>query len=137
MTGLTTKGSYGITIILELSKYYNKKLLQISEISQKNDIPKSYLIQLLNKLKNSGLIDSIRGNKGGYKLSKSPDEITLKEVIEKLEGTIELFRQYDDEDIVRKIFNNVEKTLKEELKVTFTELLLRQEEDYKNSMYYI
>lgn len=48
----------------------------------------AYLEQLLNKLRHSGLIDSIRGPKGGYVLSRSPRDITVKDIVAVLEGGI-------------------------------------------------
>jgi len=62
----------------------------ISDISKKEGISVQYLEQLLNKLRRSGLIESVRGSKGGYMLSKDPCDITVADIVKALEGEIRL-----------------------------------------------
>jgi len=137
MTGITSKANYGIQIILELAKYYNKSLLQINDISKAKNIPKSYLIQLLNKLKNTKIVESYRGNNGGYRLAKSPSELTLLTIIETLDGKLDLFKLYTKNDAVKSIFNTASAEIKKSLSVSIEDILIHQDKIEKNSMYYI
>lgn len=83
---ISTKGDYAARAVQELSAHYNKGVLQIEEIAQKQDIPVRYLEQLLLILKRAGYLESKRGVKGGYSLAKPPHLITLGEIIRLMEG---------------------------------------------------
>lgn len=62
--------------------------VSIADIARKEGISIAYLEQLLNKLRRNGLIESIRGPKGGYVLSKSAADITVADIVKTLEGSI-------------------------------------------------
>jgi len=134
---ISNKNIYCIQIIFELSKNYNKKLTHINDISIKHNIPRGYLVQLLNKLKNQNIIKSYRGNKGGYKLANDPAKISLLNLIETIEGGFNIFSNYNKNDAIKNIFNNVERKIKECMNISFKEILLEQEKLNKNHMYYI
>ncbi len=61
---------------------------QIAEIATACDIPRKYLEQVLLDLKNAGLVESKKGQRGGYRLSRSPDEISLAQVLAAVHGEI-------------------------------------------------
>lgn len=84
MAIISTKGSYGLTAMLILAKE-SKKLLQIKDIAAQGEIPQNYLEQILVLLKKAGLVESIRGANGGYKLAKDKNLITVYEVLDSLE----------------------------------------------------
>ena len=83
---LTYKGDYALKIILDLSLNYGKSLSQIKDISQRQDIPKKFLEQIVLLLKGAKYINTIRGPKGGISLAKAPSEITLGEIVRLIEG---------------------------------------------------
>lgn len=83
---ISTKGDYATRALQELSMHYNKGLLQIEEIAERQDIPVRYLEQLLLILKRAGYLESKRGVNGGYFLAKPPHQITLGEIIRLMEG---------------------------------------------------
>ncbi len=85
---LSTKGEYACLALVELSQSYNDGYVKIEEISKKYNIPKKFLSQILLILNRSGYLNSRRGTEGGYKLSKSPEKITLAEVIRLLDGPL-------------------------------------------------
>jgi Rrf2 family protein len=72
--------------MLELARNYGKGPTSISEISRKQEIPIKYLEQLIIPLKKAELVTSVRGPRGGHMLTKSPDEITLWEILVLLES---------------------------------------------------
>jgi Rrf2 family protein len=86
MFALSTKAIYGIAAALELALAQHAKPLQVKEIARAQVIPESYLRQLLISLKRAKIVESARGAKGGYLLRRAPAEITVKEIIEAMEG---------------------------------------------------
>lgn len=75
--------------MVELASRYNSKPVLLKEIAGKEDISAGYLEQILPLLKAARLVNSIRGPHGGYSLAKPPTEITIKEIVEALEGPIQ------------------------------------------------
>jgi Rrf2 family protein len=88
MVGVSSKGIYGLAAMHVLSHAPNGRTMQVREIAAMTSLSHSYLEQLLSQLRKSGLISSVRGASGGYKLSRPPHEITVLEIIESLEGTL-------------------------------------------------
>ncbi len=84
----STRSQYGLRAMINLAKNYSQDCFAISEIAQKEDISHDYLERLMIKLKKAKLVESKRGVKGGYRLSRKPDKITVKEIIYALEGPI-------------------------------------------------
>lgn len=84
----STKSRYGLRLMVELGMSFDQNLLQIKDISKKQELPEKYLEQIIIHLRNAGLVQSVRGAKGGYFLSRPPKEINLKEIVEALEGSV-------------------------------------------------
>lgn len=82
------KGEYALRALLELTAHQPPALLQRHEIAERQNIPIEFLEQILLTLKNAGLLTSKRGVNGGYSLLKSPEEITLGQVIRLLDGPL-------------------------------------------------
>lgn len=87
---LSTRGRYGTRLMLELAKNYGKGPVNITEISKSQGISVKYLEQIIIPLKKAKLITSVRGPKGGHKLSKSPDKIVLWQILKQLESHLTL-----------------------------------------------
>lgn len=85
---LTTRGQYASRAMLDLAERYHEGAVVIEEIARRQGIPKKYLERLLLDLKGAGLVQSIRGRQGGYRLLRPPQEITLGEVVRAMEGPI-------------------------------------------------
>jgi Rrf2 family protein len=86
---VSTKGDYGIRALIELTHHYGEaKPMQSGEIAARQNIPESYLEQLLTTLRKAGFIRSVRGPQGGHALVRDPADIRVSEVIEALEGAI-------------------------------------------------
>ncbi len=102
MLRLSTKGQYGVRALYEISTGYPGRPVTIREISEKQDVSVSYLEQILNKLRKSGFIKSIKGPGGGYVLNKSPEEINIASILKELEGPFAITSCLDpDEGCVR------------------------------------
>jgi Rrf2 family transcriptional regulator, cysteine metabolism repressor len=85
---MSKKSEYACMALVDLVRNYQKEVMKIAELLERNDIPKKFLEQILLLLKSTGYVKSIRGTKGGYKLAKSPENITLAEVIRLFEGPL-------------------------------------------------
>lgn len=86
MSALSTKAVYGLAAMHVLSHAPHGRAMQVREISAMTQISHGYLEQLLSALRRSNLVSSIRGASGGYKLSRSANDIEVIEIVEALEG---------------------------------------------------
>ena len=85
---LSLRGEYALRALVVLGLHYDQSVIPIQIISERQNIPKRFLEQILNDLKSAGVVESKRGISGGYRLRRSPDQITLAEVIRHLEGPL-------------------------------------------------
>ena len=88
MLKLSTKGQYGVRAMFEIARSYSEGPLTIKVISEKQDVSVAYLEQILNQLRKSGLITSVKGPGGGYMLSRPPDKVSIGEILGELEGPV-------------------------------------------------
>jgi Rrf2 family protein len=90
MLRVSTKGEYGVRIMVDLARHYGERPRSLTDISQAETLPLAYLEQLVKLLREAEppLVISTRGAHGGYRLSRSPSEITMGEVVRVLEGPI-------------------------------------------------
>jgi Rrf2 family protein len=88
MVGISSKTIYAVAALQELGSIQNKEVLKIKEIAANASIPQNFLEQILLELKKQGLLTSIKGAHGGYKLAKDLKDITLKDVVIILESDI-------------------------------------------------
>ena len=86
---LTTKGRYAVLALTELALAKENSLVKITEIAVRQNISSTYLEQILLLLKNSDLIIGVRGPNGGYKLSTSPENIMISDIVNIVEGRME------------------------------------------------
>jgi Rrf2 family protein len=89
---ITRTGEYGLRGLLFLANQPPDKVALISEISKGQNIPEAFLAKIFQRLSKAGLLRSIRGVNGGFSLGKPAHEITMREIIEVLEGPIVLNR---------------------------------------------
>ena len=88
---LSKRGEYGLRAMIHLAnaqKHSPETMLQIKDISERENIPAKYLEQILLALKNGGLLNSRMGIGGGYYLSRQPEEIDLGQIIRLLDGPL-------------------------------------------------
>ena len=94
---ISTKGRYGLTIMMELARRGNDKPTSLKTIAERHNLSEHYLEQLVSPLRNAGLVKSVRGAYGGYTLTQAPDKMTAGRVIRVLEGPISPV-DFDTED---------------------------------------
>ena len=87
---LTRGGEYGIRGVLYLAQQDEGRVSMLSAIANVQDVPPRFLAKIFQALAKAGLVKSHRGAKGGFSLARSAAEITIKDVIEAIEGPIHL-----------------------------------------------
>jgi Rrf2 family protein len=85
---LSRKSKYALKALLVLTEEYGKDALLISEIAEREKIPKRFLELILLELKNHGILRSKKGKGGGYALNKPPTSISVGQVLRLIEGTL-------------------------------------------------
>lgn len=87
---LSTRTRYGVRLMMSLALNYGKGPVFLKDIAKSENISEKYLSLIIIPLKGIGLVTSFRGAHGGYKLAKEPSLITLKEIVDVLEGDCSL-----------------------------------------------
>lgn len=95
---LSTRGRYGIHAMFDLAANSNESPQSIKLIAERQNIPEAYLEQLIGKLKRAHLVRSVRGAQGGYMLSRTPEDITVGQVLRALEGNLAVVDCLIEED---------------------------------------
>ncbi|ROH88143.1 Fe-S cluster assembly transcriptional regulator IscR [Pseudomethylobacillus aquaticus] len=86
---LTTKGRFAVTAMLDLALHDADKPVTLAGVSERQSISLSYLEQLFSRLRRGGLVKSVRGPGGGYRLAKLPHEITVSQIIAAVDELID------------------------------------------------
>lgn len=90
MLKLTKKIDYGLMAIAYIAGNYGERVVNTKEIAETYNIPVELLAKILQRMVKGGLITSLSGPKGGYSLSTSPSNITIAQIIEALEGDLNI-----------------------------------------------
>jgi len=85
---LSTKGRYGLKAMYDLALHNGEGPISLTAIAERQRISIHYLEQLVSPLRKAGLLKSVRGAQGGYLLAKQPNEISVREILELLEGPL-------------------------------------------------
>ena len=85
---LSTKGRYAVVALADLALQPEGSLVTLAEISKRQDVSLPYLEQLFVKLRRDGLVDSVRGPGGGYKLSRPASEIRVSDILTAVDETV-------------------------------------------------
>lgn len=89
MLKVSTRVRYGLRALLRIA-ISGKGICLIKEVARDEGISEKYLASILVQLKASGILKALRGAKGGYVLAKSPDKVTLLDIVKALEGEVSL-----------------------------------------------
>src|SRR5690625_1631978 len=137
---ISTKGRYGLTIMIELARQYGEGPVSLKSIAEENRLSAHYLEQLAAPLRNAELIKSIRGAYGGYRLARKPSSITAGDIIRVLEGPITLVEGIEDEEPAKQaLWLRMTDAVKNVLDTTTLEDLKdhKHNEQQKEYMFYI
>jgi len=136
---ISTKGRYGLTIMIELAKRFGEGPISLKTIAQTHDLSEHYLEQLISPLRNAGLVKSVRGAYGGYILANEPANITSGDIISVLEGPISPVEGIEDEEPAkRELWIRIRDAVKEVLdSTTLEDLANHSDDDQASYMFYI
>ncbi|KFZ44707.1 hypothetical protein DS62_13125 [Smithella sp. SC_K08D17] len=87
---LSTRTRYGVRLMVALALNYGQNPVFLKNIAKDENISEKYLSLIIIPLRRIGLVNSIRGAHGGYNLAKEPSQITMKEIVDVLEGDCSL-----------------------------------------------
>jgi Rrf2 family protein len=87
---LSTRARYGVRLMVELALNYGKGPVYLKDIAKGQNISGKYLSLIIIPLRRVGLVNSNRGAYGGYSLAKEPSQISMKEIVDVLEGDCSL-----------------------------------------------
>ncbi len=85
---LSSKGHYGLRAMIELANSFGTGPVALAEIAEQENLSVAYLEQLFAALKKAGLVESTRGVRGGYELTREPSLVSVGEIVRALEGPI-------------------------------------------------
>lgn len=85
---ISTKGRYALRIMIDLAQHEGEGNIPLKDIADRQEISKKYLEIIVKDLVKSGLLHGVSGKGGGYSLCRRPDEYTVGEILELMEGTL-------------------------------------------------
>ena len=86
---LTTKGRFAVTAMLDIALHDPEQYVTIAAIGERRHLSSAYLEQIFGKLRRAGLLEGIRGPTGGYRLSKPADQITVMQILDAVDASLE------------------------------------------------
>ena len=95
---ISTKGRYGLRALVDLAGHDNGEPIALASIAQRQKLSLNYLEQVFGTLRKAGIVVSVKGAGGGYKLARDAESITVKEVLEALEGTFSIIDRIPGEE---------------------------------------
>lgn len=150
---LTTKSQYGLRVLGDLVENWRQgenAYLQVGELASRCQTSQKYLEQVLLPLSHAGILESKRGQRGGYRLNRAPDQITLAEALRHLEGLLMPIPKWADDGAhdasqLGNVLRRVREAIRHILEHTSIEVLAEGGEDSKSRadeavealMYYI
>jgi len=127
--------------MFDLALHYGSGPIYLKDIAERQGISAKYLWQLINPLKSTGLVNSTRGAHGGYVLGKEPEQISLKEILRVLEGSLCLVDCVDNPSLCerapscvsREIWGETSKGMQQMLEnTTLATMIIKQQEKLQN-----
>jgi Rrf2 family protein len=120
---LSTKGRYGLKAMFELALNESNGPVPLKHIAQKRNISEQYLEQIFASLRKAELVKSIRGAQGGYLLGRTPDKITVGDIIVVLEGPVAPSECVLDSENCQNAEECVTKVVWEKIKTSIEEVI--------------
>ncbi len=89
---LSTKGRYAVTALADIALQGGGRLVTLAEIAARQDVSLAYLEQLFVRLRKAGLVESVRGPGGGYRLGHDPEDIRISDIMAAVDETVSAVR---------------------------------------------
>ena len=85
---ISTKGRYAIRVMIDLAEHENDGFIPLKDIAARQELSKKYLEIIVKDMVSGGMLIGVSGKGGGYKLSRKPEEYSVGEILERMEGTL-------------------------------------------------
>lgn len=85
---VSTKGRYALRVMIDLAEHQAECYVPLKEVAARQDISEKYLENILKVLVQNGFLEGLRGKGGGYRLTRSPDQYTVAEILLLTEGSL-------------------------------------------------
>jgi Rrf2 family protein len=137
---MSTRGRYGVRLMVALALNYGNGIQLLKEIARREGISEKYLGQIIIPLKNAGLVSSQRGSRGGYALARPPETVSVKDVVEAIEGKIAAVLCVDDPEacarasscVATKVWQQLSRDIERSLSAFTLAALARQARQLSN-----
>ncbi|MBP5293292.1 MAG: Rrf2 family transcriptional regulator [Clostridia bacterium] len=97
---ISTKGRYALRMLIDLAEHENEGFIPLKDISERQNISKKYLEQIIPVLNREGILRRTRGPQGGYKLAVTPDRLTVGTILRATEGSLSPVDCVDQDEAV-------------------------------------
>ena len=97
---ISTKGRYALRMLIDLAEHENEGFIPLKDISERQNISKKYLEQIIPVLNREGILRRTRGPQGGYKLAVTPDRLTVGAILRATEGSLSPVDCVDQDEAV-------------------------------------
>jgi Rrf2 family cysteine metabolism transcriptional repressor len=141
---ISAKAEYACLAVLDLALLRDKREpVRVAEIADRNDIPERFLVQILLQLKGAGYVQSVRGAAGGYRLAVAPENVTLWDVVQLVDGTSALgmddgpARQAGGWRVLKTVWQSVNRAEETKLRQTDFAKLVTQATEQEAHMFHI
>ena len=126
---LSSKSISAIKMFIDLGEHQDEGFISLVDIANRKDLSKKFLEQIVILYKKSGLLIGNRGNQGGYKLAKTANQITLKDIIVASENS--LFEKQNDASVISDVIKGADKMIDEYFSsITLSSLVEKQIDSY-------
>lgn len=139
---ISTKGRYALRMLVDLAQHRNNGFISLKEVSERQNISKKYLEQIVPSLNKGNILRTNRGPQGGYYLAVDPDKCTVGEVLRLTEGSLSpvdcgaqepVECERSEDCVTLPIWQGLNRVINEYLDgITLQDLLDRQKESYAN-----
>jgi Rrf2 family protein len=141
---LSTKGRYGVRLMFDLALHVGDGPVTLKDIAARQEISEKYLSNLIPLLRNAGFVHSVRGSQGGYTLARPPRDVTLKDILLVLEGSMclvecaekPLICQRSEDCLMRDVWSEVNGKMLEALESFTLEGLMERQKLKTNVLSY-
>lgn len=149
MMKISRKCRYGLRALIDLSMHAGNEYMVLGNIAERNNISPQYLEQVFASLRRAGIVKGVKGSQGGYRLNIPPEELTVSDILEALDGSYQIEPEEMPEDshgkgvavsIQQLVIDRINNQMEQLLKSITLDDLRRNYLDYREcngDMYYI
>ena len=120
---VSIKTKYGLSVVFNLAMQPKDSLITIKALSETCHVPKKYLEQILNALRKSNIVKSVRGTQGGYTLSRSANEITVYDIAFCLEQSLLFSEGYNGGSVLELCWKDIDLMVKSSFNISIASLI--------------